>query len=138
MIKKIMIMIVVLFFVNNIYASNVLTPNATSVTIPQQNASAPTESPRFEKCLQWKQVCYTNSYCFQRERLRNGCYRCVKPGRYGFHVYPRQVDRTTCNQDTADYLINMGYVCYHSYELSPCLQSREKEFCDSQCVKYAN
>ena len=91
----------------------------------------------FEKCLRWKDVCYQKKYCFQREQLRNGCYRCVKPGHYGFHVYPRQVERQTCNLATVDYLRNMGYNCYKNYESSPCLQTREKEICDSTCVEYA-
>lgn len=116
-------MIVVLFFANIIYASNELTP---------------TEAPRFEKCLQWKQVCYKKNYCSHPEKSRTDCYRCIKPGRYGFHPHPRQVDRTTCNRDTVDYLENMGYTCYQNFESSACMQSREKEFCDSVCVKYTD
>src|SRR3990167_9384567 len=94
------------------------------------------ESPEYQNCLKWKEVCYTKTYCIQREALRSGSYRCVKPGRYGFHIYPRELEHNTNNPDTADYLQTMGYRCYHSYASSPCLQSRNQEFCDSKCVKY--
>ncbi|EKD76852.1 MAG: hypothetical protein ACD_42C00566G0003 [uncultured bacterium] len=69
--------------------------------------------------------------------MQNGCYRCVKPGRYGFHAYPRQVDRSTCNANTVNYLRNMGYNCYHNTESSPCVKAVEKESCDWDCAKYA-
>lgn len=96
------------------------------------------ESPAFGKCLQWTEKCYKKKYCIQREELRNGsCFRCVKPTHYGFHVYPREMEQNTCNQDTMDYLKTMGYYCYRSYKSGACLQSVEREFCDSVCAQYA-
>ena len=92
--------------------------------------------PRFAKCLQWKQVCESKIYCLQSDVARGGCFRCVKPGRYGFHAYPQQVDRMTCNTDTVDYLRNMGYNCYGDNE--PCLQAGKKKTCDWACGRYAS
>lgn len=48
-----------------------------------------------------------------KKPLETRCYRCIKPRKYGFHLYPRLVDRSTCNPKTADYLRSMGYRCYH-------------------------
>ncbi|MCX7121266.1 MAG: hypothetical protein NTZ67_05785 [Gammaproteobacteria bacterium] len=94
------------------------------------------ESPEYATCLKWKEVCYNKVFCTQRESLRTGPYRCVKPGRYGFHIYPREMERITNNPDTADYLRAMGYRCYQEYGSSPCLQERSQQICDSKCVEY--
>lgn len=97
------------------------------------------ESPAYEKCTEWKEVCYKKQFCTQRSPMREngGCYRCVKPGsQVGFHVYPRELDRKTCNENTAQYLSSMGYRCYHPYESTACQRSIEREYCDSVCVSY--
>lgn len=98
------------------------------------------ESPAYEKCLEWKQVCHKKQNCVQRSGMREsgGCYRCVKPStQMGFYVYPRQLDRKTCSDSTAEYLSSMGYRCYRPYESTPCQRSIEQEYCDSECVKYS-
>jgi hypothetical protein len=51
------------------------------------------------------------------QTLKSGvCYRCLKPGHFGFHNWPREIDRTTCNVKTAQYLETMGYRCYSEKE----------------------
>ena len=95
------------------------------------------ESAPYEKCIKWKEVCHKKLSCAQRSPLRSeGCFRCVKPSQFGVHVYPRQMDRKTCNVDTADFLTTMGYRCYHPYESTPCLRTIEQNYCDSVCVAY--
>lgn len=95
------------------------------------------ESPPYEKCVQWKEVCHKKLFCAQRSGLRSeGCFRCVKPSQFGSHLYPRQMDRQTCRAETASFLITMGYRCYHPYESMPCLRTIERNYCDSECVAY--
>ncbi|OGT43905.1 MAG: hypothetical protein A3F13_04870 [Gammaproteobacteria bacterium RIFCSPHIGHO2_12_FULL_40_19] len=95
------------------------------------------ESPPYEKCIRWKQVCHKKLFCAQRSPLRSeGCFRCVKPSQFGPHLYPRQLDRKTCSAETADYLVTMGYRCYHPYESTPCLRTIEQNYCDSECVEF--
>ncbi len=40
------------------------------------------------------------------------CYHCVRPGHFGFGVYPHEIDRTTCNKKTKEYLETMQYKCF--------------------------
>ena len=96
------------------------------------------ETIRTEPCLKWKRVCYQKEHCTQRESGRASCYRCVRQQHYGFHLYPRQIDRNTCNFRTAHYLVTMGYRCYQPYGSPPCNRTAKSEFCDWRCEAYAN
>lgn len=89
-------------------------------------------------CARWKQICYKKTYCTNRQGLREGCYRCVNTSQFGFHLYPREMERTSCNQDTVDYLQTMGYRCYMPYKNSPCLHTAEQEVCDWTCADSSN
>ncbi len=89
-----------------------------------------------EKCHQWKQVCHQKKYCVSQEQTNKGCYHCVKAGRYGFHVFPRGLERNTCNRESAHYLVNMGYSCYPLDKSSSCERFIQKEFCKRQCIRY--
>jgi len=89
-----------------------------------------------EKCLQWKKECHEETVCAQRDEGQDAtCFRCIKPSEYNFHAYSRQVDRTTCNPHTADYLRTMGYRCYKP---SSCTKFAEKKVCDQVCAKTVN
>src|SRR3990167_4029709 len=83
-----------------------------SVSSIAKTNTASTETEKTAHCLQWKQVCYRNTYCTHREGLRKECYHCVKPTHFGTHLYPRKMERTTCNPQTVEYLRNMQYRCY--------------------------
>lgn len=107
----------------------------TLVTSPQENLTPPTEKPApTTGCAEWKQICYQKTYCTFRQGLREGCYRCVNYIKFAVPIYPREMERTSCNRDTVDYLKTMGYRCYQPYNNSPCLRTVQKEVCDWTCA----
>src|SRR3990167_7478422 len=93
-------------------------------------------SANAEKCLQWKKECHQETVCAHVDENQNAnCFRCIKPSQYNFHAYTRAVDRTVCNERTADYLRTMGYRCYKP---SSCTKFAEKKVCDQVCAKSTN
>lgn len=128
--SKVMTGIVLLSVTFSIYATSLSTSPEENLTPPSSDIKpAPSTG-----CKQWKQICYKKTYCTYREGLREGCYRCVNYNQFGFHLYPREMERTSCNQDTVDYLQTMGYRCYQPYKNSPCLRTTEQEVCDWTCA----
>ena len=113
-----------------------LTINATTLTTSkEQNLTPPSQPPApTTRCKNWKQIFYKKTYCAYRQGLREGCYRCVNYNQFGFHLYPREMERTSCNQNTVDYLRTMGYRCYMPYNNSPCLRTVQRELCDWTCA----
>ena len=97
------------------------------------------ETPHFEKCLRWTRVCEKKVDCTDAsDESRYGCYHCIKPGHYGFHIFPTQMNRMSCNPKTVDYLRNMGYNCYKQQQIesNPCMPQKKLR-CESKCVEYA-
>lgn len=127
--------ITVFFSVKNAFAVFTVKPNLLA-----SFKVASVYPDRDARCLQWKNVCITKSYCVQHSHLSKNrtCFRCVKPSHYGVHLFPRMQSRQTCNPETADYLRTMSYRCYKPYETLPCDQTREREECHMECIEHAN
>lgn len=110
---KIRIWIVLFFFSSVVFAA---TPVATAV------------------CKHWKRVCVKKTHCKKEVELRQGCYRCVRPPRHGFHLFPRVIDHNTCNVRTAEQFRAQGYRCTHPHAIEPCSRTAVGEYCDWQCI----
>ncbi len=106
-------------------------PSAADDTL--QTSTSYVQSAPTTGCVKWKTMCYQKTYCTNRSGHRTGCYRCVNMNQNGFHLYPREMERTSCNLVTVDYLRTMGYRCYRPYNTGPCLHTVQKQICDAAC-----
>ena len=91
--------------------------------------------PANRTCLKWKKVCHQTEECVYRDGARHHCFRCIKPNHYGFHLYPHQIDRNTCNLKTVHYFQTMGYRCFQPQGAQTCIKKQITKKCDLQCVK---
>gem|GEM_PF-4741717 len=92
--------------------------------------------PVSRHCLKWEKVCHQKEECVYRHGARNSCFRCLKPNHYGFHLYPHQIDRNTCNLKTVHYFQTMGYRCFQPKDSQTCIKKQVIQKCDLQCVKF--